>query len=790
MTKAEFNRLVRELDRKLISGEISAEEYREYKLRLRAMMDADERKARDQIGADPGSDAKEKAIRKYSRDIQAIYGDASEEMRRKLQEFTDKYQSKLARKQREKADGRITSDEFWDWLNGQQEIMGVMRNKIDQLSGVMLAANEKAMAMVNDEMLGVFAENANWQSYQLEQDAKMDLMFSIYDEHTVERLIREKPELLPRRKVKGRKDKAWNQKQIANAVTQAILQGESIPDLARRIAKETAEKNGKAMIRYARTAMTGAQNSGRIEMLHRADGLGIKVKKRWLATLDSRTRDSHQHMDGVSVGVDEDFRTPLGSKMQYPGDINGKGGDVWNCRCTLVYDYDGFPNDPDVRRDNETDEVIPNMTYDEWKKYKSGGRQAAEEETEEEEDARYLQKLRDEQEQLQKRGEELRKQWRETYDEQDDLDKRIREIARKGMLLDRDYSMFDRFDSEKEYNTFLADMTARIEQIDADIAKMKRPRRDDFRTDEEYEAAFNKYLEERINLKNERERQERKLYSYYNAFPTKGWAEVSDWRDARDDGRDNLSKELESLKEERVKVIEKRRKIEEAQRANQGRILAYNELKMIDEAASRKVAYKKPEKYKAQPTTDEIVKRLGGGDETDGSCMSLGLCYIAQKNGIDVIDFRGGQSQKMFSERGWGMMRAISAETGKELMTEETKTGTGGAIRLAKRAEQGKEYCMVTGRHCAIIRNNGGVIEYMELQSNWQNGWSKLGNANDRSELDHGFRWRFGSSTRISGTAVMMDIEDMKESRILKRALGYMNTDEDKQKKGASGHEK
>jgi len=36
----------------------------------------------------------------------------------------------------------------------------------------------------------------------------------------------------------------------------------------------------------------------------------------------------------------------------------------------------------------------------------------------------------------------------------------------------------------------------------------------------------------------------------------------------------------------------------------------------------------------------------------------------------------------------------------------------------------------------------------------------------------------------------MMDIEDMKESRILKRALGYMNTDEDKQKKGASGHEK
>ena len=47
---------------------------------------------------------------------------------------------------------------------------------------------------------------------------------------------------------------------------------------------------------------------------------------------------------------------------------------MWNCRCTLVYDYEGFPNDPaaDVRRDNESGDVIQNMTYDEWKAAKEG----------------------------------------------------------------------------------------------------------------------------------------------------------------------------------------------------------------------------------------------------------------------------------------------------------------------------------------------------------------------------------------------------------------------------------
>ena len=348
------------------------------------------------LSLDPGNDATLEAQAKIGKKVRQIYGQAVKEMQATLTQMTSEYGDLYQEKLADLHSGKITQAEFDEWAEQQVQRLEIWRAKIDQCTGVMLNANQKALGMINGEMLGVFAENANFQAYQLTQDAGMNLSFAIYDEHTAEMLIRDNPELLPRRMdVNGKKDKAWNRSKIAGAVTQALIQGESIPKLAKRVAMQTGETNMKAMVRYARTAMTGAQNKGRIAMLQRAKGMGILVKKVWLATLDSRTRDSHQHMDGVTAEVDEKFVTPLGSKMECPGDMNGKPGDVWNCRCTLTYEYDGFPNDPadneriqyDEYTTTETDadgkekkvrhresSVIKDMTYDEWKTVKTAGK--------------------------------------------------------------------------------------------------------------------------------------------------------------------------------------------------------------------------------------------------------------------------------------------------------------------------------------------------------------------------------------------------------------------------------
>ena len=374
----EIGKLHSEMAQQYLDNKMTADEYTQVMKKIdnakknMALLGTSPAASSGAPSAPPGTAIADQAVLKTEKALKPIYKAAAKEMQAELldlqKEFGPKYQEKL----QDLKDGTITQAEFDTWAHMKTLQQDVLKQKIDACSGVLLNANEKAAAIVNGKTVNVFAENANWQSYELTQDAKVNLMFSVYDERTVERLIRENPELIPRKVVNGKKDKAWNKKLLSNAVTQAIIQGDSIPKLARRVAVQTGESNMKAMMRYARTAMTGAQNGGRMDSLHRAQGMGIKVKKVWLATLDSRTRDSHQYLDGKTAEVDEKF--PNG--LLYPGDLGGPPGEIWNCRCTLTYDYEGFPADPtnNDRRDNETGQLVTDMTYDEWKAAKKASK--------------------------------------------------------------------------------------------------------------------------------------------------------------------------------------------------------------------------------------------------------------------------------------------------------------------------------------------------------------------------------------------------------------------------------
>lgn len=376
MTHEEYIGLWEALKKKKKTGLITQDEYHQLGVKL-DQAKKEKKTVQDiakVIGCDPGTLATDESVLKLGKELKKIYGEAGAEIQAQLDEFLKKHGAELKDLEMKFIDGTITEDELkhLKLMTLQKNILG---QKADQIAGVMLHANKKALGMIQGEQLHVFAENANYQSWSISQDAKVSLMFSVYDEHTVKKLITVKPELLPRKIVDGKKDKAWNRKIIAGAVTQAVIQGDSIPKLARRIAAQTGETNMKAMMRYARTAMTSAQNSGRQEMLHEAAGMGIKAKKVWLATLDGRTRDSHRHLDGQKVDIDKPFKSGYGNIM-YPGDPSAHPGDVYNCRCTLVYDYEDFPNDAadTLRRDNETGQLITDMPYDEWKTAKEGSK--------------------------------------------------------------------------------------------------------------------------------------------------------------------------------------------------------------------------------------------------------------------------------------------------------------------------------------------------------------------------------------------------------------------------------
>ena len=380
MTHEEYIGLWESLKKKLAAGLLTHDEYLVIggKLDKHYQQKTPYLDTQKDIGIDPGSDATSEAIIKLSKRLNGVYKQAQKELKDKLKGLTADYQKQYAKKQQELQAGLITQADLDKWKAGWALHLGKYKAQIDQCAGVMLNANQKAMAMINGETFSVFGENANWQGYKLVHETGVNLSFAIYDERTVEMLIKDRPELLPRKEVDGKKDVAWNRAKIANAVAVEIIKGGTLQDLAKRIAADTGEANGKAMMRYARTAMTCAQNGGRMESLRRAVGMGIKARKLWIATLDNRTRDAHADLDGQAVPVDEPFKSQFGDIM-FPGDRGSEGSvpaNLYNCRCSLGEVYDDYPADPstDMRRDNETGEVIQNMDYKEWKAAKQGSK--------------------------------------------------------------------------------------------------------------------------------------------------------------------------------------------------------------------------------------------------------------------------------------------------------------------------------------------------------------------------------------------------------------------------------
>ena len=187
----------------------------------------------------------------------------------------------------------------------------------------------------------------------------------------------QQPELMPyyppQKALKRGIDLEWGKKQIRAAIQSGILRGESIGEIANDLQRRIPDMSRKSALRTARTAVTGAQNGGRMDSYKAASDMGIKVRKRWVATKDSRTRDAHQKLDGKTVDWDEPFISKLG-EIRYPGDPRAKPANSYNCRCALrTVEGPGIEAEPRKMRvrDPKTGRnvVVEEMTYEQWERW-------------------------------------------------------------------------------------------------------------------------------------------------------------------------------------------------------------------------------------------------------------------------------------------------------------------------------------------------------------------------------------------------------------------------------------
>lgn len=296
----------------------------------------------------------DKELEKLQKRIAAEYKKAAAEMQDKV----DAYFRSFAKRDAETkaligtiVNGKkYTEQDYKQWRLtqiGRGKRLEALR---DRLAKRMTRANEVVAAYINDDMPKIYAMNRAYiiKSIKDDADGVLDgIDFALWDERTVKRLLIEQPDLMPHypkeRAVKRGIDLDYGKRKITEYVTQGIMQGESINQMARKLMDNIESMERVGAIRAARTAITATENAGRQAGREELESKGVIVSKRWIATHDSRTRHWHKDADGQTVDNDKPFEVG-GEYLMFPGDssMGASGWNIYNCRCSSTAEIAGF----------------------------------------------------------------------------------------------------------------------------------------------------------------------------------------------------------------------------------------------------------------------------------------------------------------------------------------------------------------------------------------------------------------------------------------------------------------
>lgn len=319
---------------------------------------------------DRGQKETEALLKEVEKRINKEYKQAIDEINAELLDYLRRFEKKDETWQKWVEDGVKTQKEYEQWRIGQMAVGKRWSDQKEEIAHQLYEVNEDAKRKIRSVCPEVYADNYNYSTYQVEKDAHVDTSFTLYSKESVERLIKDDPEVLPpvgkkvAQEIAEGKAVRWNRQQLQSVMIQGILQGDSIPKLATRLANKVGDSNRKAAIRNARTMATGAQNAGRVAAYKRAQDKGVELEQMWIATLDGRTRHSHRWLDGEVRPVGEEFS----NGCEYPADPKGDPAEIYNCRCTLRGVVKGLDRKAYKYKDTSG---MDGMSYDEWRNAKA-----------------------------------------------------------------------------------------------------------------------------------------------------------------------------------------------------------------------------------------------------------------------------------------------------------------------------------------------------------------------------------------------------------------------------------
>ena len=206
-----------------------------------------------------------------------------------------------------------------------------------------------------------------------------------------------------------------------------------------------------------------------------------------------------------------------------------------------------------------------------------------------------------------------------------------------------------------------------------------------------------------------------------------------------------------------------------------------------DNCKTQGIDYRDVVMHKEKLSADDVIKRISGGDTTEGSCSSMAFTFAANMGGMDVLDYRGGKSCDFFSHA--SNICSIAEKVGG--VVNKNYNDFTNAKQLLATTSTNKYYYFTCGKHAAIVRKTEKGYEYLELQnaSAERNGWHEL--TTERLKNRFGAQkshTMFGS--KYETKECIIDIDLLIKDAGFRKMMGYINTASGEQKKGAQGGEK
>lgn len=293
----------------------------------------------------------DKKLSKMEKEISKQYKQAEKELTQKWNDYMKSGESKLSALENaysealKSGDSKSISDAKKTLQDAKKSFTlqnDHFKDMVDSVTMDMAQINKMTLTYVNGQLPIIYAEN-----YQQVKEVvdNIGISYTLTDKNTIIKLVEQGKSRTPFMNspnyLKISKDKRWNTKKINSSVLQGILQGEPMDKIAKRLLP-IVDNNKASAIRNARTLVTGAENSGRLDSYKELEEQGLILKKVWIATSDDRTREWHLSMDGQEVDIDDVFVDGLENELECPGDPNGAPETVYNCRCTMKAKVEGF----------------------------------------------------------------------------------------------------------------------------------------------------------------------------------------------------------------------------------------------------------------------------------------------------------------------------------------------------------------------------------------------------------------------------------------------------------------